>query len=76
LAKQSKFTSNVEQWGTKLLAINWKFIIKRWTIRNLEVKGETPEKADLIQQQDMINEIIHIQTTHSHLPTSATTLSF
>jgi hypothetical protein len=38
------------------------------------VHGDTPETIKTIQRQQMIDEIVHIQTTHSHLPASASAL--
>jgi hypothetical protein len=38
---------------------------------NAEVKGETPEKAEIVHRNDMINEILHIQSISRHLPTTA-----
>jgi hypothetical protein len=48
LVNQSRYKINTEQWGVKLLSINWKFILKIWAFPNMEVKGETPEKAEII----------------------------
>jgi hypothetical protein len=76
LAKQSKYKFNAEHWGTKLLSIHWKHILKLWATRNGEVKGKTPEKMETIHQKDMINEILHLQIQSAHLPISAQELVF
>jgi hypothetical protein len=67
LAKQSHHKFNAEHWGSKLLGITWKHILSLWTIRNNEVKGETPEKAEQIQRKTMIDEILHIRSTLTNL---------
>jgi hypothetical protein len=50
IAKQKKYTFNAEQWGTKLMNINWKYILKLWDIRNKEIKGETPTQVESIRR--------------------------
>jgi hypothetical protein len=67
LAKQTRHSFNVEHWGVHLLTINWQYILKLWTLRNQEVKGETLERSAYIHRQKMIQEILHIQNTHQHL---------
>jgi hypothetical protein len=52
LVNQSRYKINTEQFGVKLLSINWKFILKIWVFWNMEVKGETPEKAEIIQREE------------------------
>jgi hypothetical protein len=68
LAKQKKYKFNTEQWGMKLMSINWKYILQLLETRNKEVNGDTPSKAESIRRQNMINEILHIQTTQQNLP--------
>jgi hypothetical protein len=63
LATQSRHQFNAEHWGSKLLSINWKHILLLWNLRNSEVNGETPEKADNIRRQTMIDEILELQST-------------
>jgi hypothetical protein len=70
LSKQRRYNFNAEHWGSKLLLINWQYILELWELRNKETHGETSEKAETIKSQNMIEEIIHIQTTHTHLPQS------
>jgi hypothetical protein len=50
--------------------------LKLWTTRNLEVKGETPEKAYIVHRTDMINEILHIQLITGQIPATAQELIF
>jgi hypothetical protein len=45
-------------------------------MRNAAVKGETPEKAEIVHRNDMINEILHIQSISRHLPVTAQELIF
>jgi ribonuclease HI len=68
VAKQKKYTFNAEQWGTRLISIHWKYILKIWEVRNNEVNGETLVQSNIIRRQNMIEEIIHIQSTHTDLP--------
>jgi hypothetical protein len=74
LSTQRRYNFNAEHWGSKVLAINWKFILELWDLRNKEVHGDTPETAAFIRRQNMINEIKHIQETNTHLPASAKAL--
>jgi hypothetical protein len=41
LANQDKYKINAEQWGAKILSINWKYILQIWQQRNTEVHGTT-----------------------------------
>jgi hypothetical protein len=70
LATQCQYNFNAEHWGSKLLSINWKYILELWELRNKELHGEAPEKAVSIRRQQMIDEILHIQNTHTHLSLS------
>jgi hypothetical protein len=54
--------------------INWKYILELWDLRNKEVKGDTPTKVESIQRHEMIEEIVEIQKTHTHLPSFARNL--
>jgi hypothetical protein len=74
IAKQKKYTFNAEQWGTKLMNINWKYILKLWGIRNKEIKGETPTQVESIRRQEMLAEITDISQAHLHLPLFARNL--
>jgi hypothetical protein len=67
LSKQSRYSFNAEHWGVKILSINWKYIIQLWSVRNTEVHGDTKEKTEYIKRQEMIQEILYIQSTHTHL---------
>jgi hypothetical protein len=59
---------NAEDWGYKLLAINWKYILELWTLHNEEVKGSTPEEQNSSFRQDTISEIQYLQAKYSELP--------
>jgi hypothetical protein len=59
---------NAEHWGTKLLKINWKYILELWAIRNDEVKGSTLEEQNSNLRQDMIDEILFLQQRYPDLP--------
>jgi hypothetical protein len=37
---------NAEQWGTDLLSINWRFVIRMWNQRNQEVLGSTETEKE------------------------------
>jgi hypothetical protein len=74
LSTQRQYTFNAKQWGSKVLSINWKYILELWELRNKDVHGDTPEKAETIKQTHIIDEIIHIQGSHSHLLVSARAL--
>jgi hypothetical protein len=43
IATQRRYLFNAEHWGTKLLSINWKYILELWELRNKEVHGDTSE---------------------------------
>jgi hypothetical protein len=40
-------------------------------VRNKEVRGDTPKKSEVIKRQNMIDEVVHIQSTHTDLPLTA-----
>jgi hypothetical protein len=50
---------------SKLLTINWKYILELWELRNKEVHSDTPTKAISIKRQHMIDKILHIQKKFS-----------
>jgi hypothetical protein len=70
-AKQKKYKFNAEKWGARLISIHWKHILKIWEVRNREVNGETPTQSNIIKRQNMIEEILYIQSTHTDLPLTA-----
>jgi hypothetical protein len=70
-SQQQRYPFTAEYWGSKIMSINWKYIFQLWSLCNTEVNGETSEKTESIKRQHTINEILHIQNTHSHLPHSA-----
>jgi hypothetical protein len=74
VAKQKRYTFNAEHWGTKLMSIHWKYILRIWETRNKEVKGDTPAKVELIRRQNMIDEIKQIQETNTNIPLFARNL--
>jgi hypothetical protein len=69
-AKRNNPSMIAEQWGAKLLATNWNYILELWKLQNLAVHGDTPIKTETIHQTTMITEIIHIQNILTHLPLS------
>jgi hypothetical protein len=68
IATKSTINHNAEDWGTKLLKINWRFILVLWDIRNKEVKGSNSEEQTLNLRQDLIDEVIYLQQQHQDLP--------
>jgi hypothetical protein len=76
LEKKSKYKFKAEHWRSKLLSINWKYILKLWIMRNTEVKGETPVESEVIRRDDMINDILHLQSLSGHLPRTAQDIVF
>jgi hypothetical protein len=40
-------------------------------VRNKEINGETPDKSEVIRRQNMIDKVLHIQSTHIDLPLAA-----
>jgi hypothetical protein len=43
LQKENITNMNAEKWGSDLLYINWKHILKIWRVRCKELHGTTPE---------------------------------
>jgi hypothetical protein len=74
LTRQNRYNFDAEHWGSKILSINWKYILQLWKVRNTEVQGESQEKRVHIKRQEMIQEILSIQNTHKHLPMEARSL--
>jgi hypothetical protein len=72
LPQQQCYSFTAEYWGMKIMSINWKYVLKLWSMRNAEVTGETTEQTKVIRQQQMIDEVIHIQNTNLHLQHMAT----
>ena len=56
-----------ETWGANLLHINWKYIIKLWSLRCEEVHGTTSNEINIIKKGKMLEEIAHIQATNREL---------
>jgi hypothetical protein len=48
LATKPNYSFNAKHWGAKIMAINWKHLLELWTLRNLEVHGDTPERTESI----------------------------
>jgi hypothetical protein len=44
ISNKPTIKQNAEDWGTKLLKINWKYILELWNVRNDEVKGSNLEE--------------------------------
>jgi hypothetical protein len=63
-ATKPTIKQNAEDWGTKLLKINWKYILELWDIRNDGVKGSNQEEQNFNLRREMIDEIIFLQHQH------------
>jgi hypothetical protein len=68
LSSKPTIQQNAEDWGTKLLKINWTYILELWAICNNEVKGSTPKEQNYNLRLDMTNEILYLQQRHPDLP--------
>ena len=60
---------NAEKWGTKLLEINWKYILKIWRQRCEDLHGATKDEKDRLKKEKLLQEIEHIQSTNKELLT-------
>jgi hypothetical protein len=56
-----------EQWGSKMLAINWKFILQIWSIRNEETLGKTNEDVLNKRRAKVLVELQHISATNQDI---------
>jgi hypothetical protein len=54
IATKPTIKHNAEDWGIKLLKINWKYILELWDTWNDEVEGATPEEQNPNLPQDLI----------------------
>jgi hypothetical protein len=68
IASKTTIKRHAEDWGTKLLKINWKYILELWDIRNDEVKGSNLEEQNSNLRRDMMDEIIYLQQQNPDLP--------
>jgi hypothetical protein len=68
IASKPTIKHNAEFWGTKLLKINWKYILELWDTQNDEVKGSNQEEQNSNLRRDMIEEIIYLQHQNPDLP--------
>jgi hypothetical protein len=59
---------NAEDWGTKIIKIPWKYILKLWDTRNDKVKGSTQEEKNTNLRRDMIDEIIYLEQKYPDIP--------
>jgi hypothetical protein len=58
---------SAEKWGSDLLFINWKHILKIWRERCEEVHGKTPEQIEKSSKARLLEEIRHIQSSNTNL---------
>jgi ribonuclease HI len=58
---------NAEKWGTDLLRINWKYVLKIWRERCDELHGKTSEQNECYEKNRLIEEIQDIQQNNSNL---------
>jgi hypothetical protein len=68
ISTQSTHKMNAEQWGTKILQINWKYILKLWQTRNEETNGISPEQTEKSRELSLIEEFQYIQSGLQHIP--------
>jgi hypothetical protein len=57
-----------EKWGTKLININWKYILQMWNLRNEDTIGKTLEEKTLKKKRKVLNELQHIIDTNPDMP--------
>jgi hypothetical protein len=58
---------SAEKWGSGLLFINWKHILKMWRARCEETYGSTSEQIEQSAKSRLLEEIRHIQTSNADL---------
>jgi hypothetical protein len=68
IASKANINHYVEDWGTKLLKINWKDVLELWELRNDKVKGSTTEEQNSNLRHAMIDKVIHLQRQYQDLP--------
>ena len=56
-----------EQWGSKMLAINWTFILQIWSLRNEETLGKTNEDVLNKRRAKVLVELQHISATNQDI---------
>jgi hypothetical protein len=62
IVNQKKHKITAEQWGSKIISINWKYILQPLQQRNNELHGTSPEQTKAFRQRSMIEEIQYIQS--------------
>jgi hypothetical protein len=68
ISTQPQHNITAEQWGAKLIAINWKYILKLWQQRNEEIHGTSIEQTEQSRQRLMIEEIQYIKSGLQNIP--------
>jgi hypothetical protein len=63
-----------EQWGAKLLNINWQHILEIWNIRNLTQHGADKQEAEQKQRMKMLQELKFIQSQNTDISKNLTSL--
>jgi hypothetical protein len=56
-----------EQWGSELLYINWKHILKIWRERCDDLHGRSPEQIEAFKKRRQLEEMQHIQKNNTNL---------
>jgi hypothetical protein len=59
-----------EEWGTKLIQINWQYIPQLWAAHNEAVHGSTNEDQNKKKKYDMMEELRYIQSKHGDIPSN------
>jgi hypothetical protein len=67
MSNSDKKDFKAETWGASLLSINWKYIIKIWSVRCEDIHGRTTNEANIINKGKMIEEIAYIQEMNREL---------
>jgi hypothetical protein len=71
LAKENIVNINAEKWGSDLLYIHWKNILKIWNARCEDLHGITPEQKETNKKVRLLEEISHIQLKNPNLAHTA-----
>jgi hypothetical protein len=67
LQKENITNMNAEKWGSDLLYINWKHVLKIWRVRCEELHGTTPEQIEINKKLRQIEEIRNLQANNPNL---------
>ena len=52
---------DAETWGAKLIAINWKYVLEMWKLRNGEEHGTDAVTIEKKKKERLMAEILHLQ---------------